>query len=117
MSGGIEKTHSRQPIGQQTRTGDEKIQPRDRACDLCRARQNLFRCVGAFQTEQLHAADIEHGQNRDGHDDNADAAKPLQQGAPKQNAGRSLIQLGNYGGTGCCQAGHGLEKRIRITQP
>jgi hypothetical protein len=65
--------------------------------------------VGA---EQFHATDIEGRQHQHAQGHRGEAAQPLQQGAPQQNAGRGILQVAQHGGVGGGDAAGGLEQRV-----
>ena len=74
--------HARNQIGDRTKRREGDEDQRHRAGNLCRARQDLLRRLEGFRLEHLHAADLQHRQDRDGHDDDAEPAQPLQHAAP-----------------------------------
>src|SRR3546814_5826742 len=49
-------------------------------------------------------------QDGNGHDDDADAAEPLQDGAPQQDAGGRVVQSADHRGAGGGDARHRLEE-------
>src|SRR3546814_19113269 len=51
-------------------------------------------------------------QDGNGHDDDADAAEPLQDGAPQQDAGGREVQSDDYRGAGGGDARHRLEEGV-----
>ena len=62
--------------------------------------------------EQLHAADAQGRQDGDRDGDDADAAQPLQQRAPQQQAGRRRVEADDDRGAGRGQARHALEEGV-----
>ena len=78
----VEHGHAGDLVSDGAHAGQGYVQHRDRAGDLGRPGQNLVGGIRGFHSEQLHAADLQHRQNGDGHDDDADAAEPLQQSTP-----------------------------------
>ena len=110
----LEDRHARGPVAQAVDHGQDQIDDADGARDLCRAGQNLFRLVRRFSAEDLHAADLQHGQHRDRHDDDSDPAQPLEQRAPQKNSGRRVVEPDDDRRSRCRQARHGLEERIGV---
>ena len=98
-----------QGAGQDQKDIDEQ-QPAHR---LAQAGQELGGSVRGFGAEQLHPADLEERQDDDRHGDDADAAQPLQQGTPQQDAGRGPVEADDDRGAGGREAGDALEDRIR----
>jgi hypothetical protein len=75
------------------------------------AAMNLVGLEG-LHPEKLHAADPQDGQHRHRHDDDADAAQPLQDRAPQKDPWRRIVQSDDDRGSGGGDAGDGLEKAI-----
>jgi hypothetical protein len=59
--------------------------------------EDLLRAVGAFCAEYLHAANAQEGQDEHCHQNNADAANPLQKRAPQQNARWFVVKVDENG--------------------
>jgi hypothetical protein len=55
-------------------------------------------------------------QDRDRHDDDADAAEPLQQGTPQQDPVGRRIERGDHRRAGCRDARHRFEESVGIAQ-
>ena len=108
----LERRHRHQPVGKRASHGERHIDQDDAGRDLAHARHDLLGAVGGLRPEQLHAADAEGGQDRDRHADDADAAQPLQQRPPQQDAVRSVVEADDHGGAGRRQARHGLEEGV-----
>ena len=92
------------------------IDAADPGSELRRPRQHLFRRLESLGPEQLHAADPQHRQEGQREDDDADAAEPLQDRPPQQNAGRCIVQADDDGGPGRRNARHRFEERVGIGQ-
>jgi hypothetical protein len=69
-----------------------EIDDRDPRRDLGRAGQDLAHCVEGLGAEDLHAADAQFRQEHHGHDDDPDAAEPLQQAAPEVDPDRQRVE-------------------------
>ena len=109
----IERTHAAGCIGDGAYGRDDEVDDAGLRRNLGNARQELARHVRAFNLEELHAANTQHWQDRDGGHDDADAANPLQDGAPEQDAARGRVEAGHHSGTRGGQAGNGFKHRIR----
>ncbi len=116
MGDGVERRHAGGPV--HDRPGDRQAEIDDpgRGRDLGGARHRLLRTVGRLHAEKLHPADPQHGQHGDGHDDDTDAAQPLQHGPPKQQPGRRLVETDDDRRSGGRETGHRLEEGIGIGQ-
>jgi hypothetical protein len=97
--------------------GQHQIDKGNTGSDLGRLGQDLVRLVAALQLEELHAAHAQHGPEGHGGHDDPDPADPLQDRAPEQQALRAVIQPGDDGRAGGCQAGDGLENGIGPVHP
>jgi hypothetical protein len=109
---GIEARQAERPQHDRRQAGQEDVNDRDAAGDLRGARQHLVGVEG-FDAKQLHAADLQDRQNGHRHDDDADAAEPLQDGPPQQNTRRRLVKADDHRGAGGRHARHGFEEGIR----
>ena len=74
MGDRFERGHARHRITDGTNDRKADIDQSDRTDDLNRAGQDLFGSFRRFQTEQLHTAHLQHGQNGNGHHNDTDAA-------------------------------------------
>ena len=100
MRRGVEDGHAGDVVEYRTDDRQPEIDQADRGCHLGGARQDLLRQIRGFGAHQLHAADPQHRQDRDGHDDEADAAEPMEDGAPQENARWRDVQADDHGRTG-----------------
>jgi hypothetical protein len=75
----VERRHPERAVGQRANDRERDIDDRDARRDLGRAGQDLAHCVEGLGSEDLHAADAQFRQEHHGHDDDPDAAEPLQQ--------------------------------------
>jgi hypothetical protein len=110
----VERAHARAPEGQAAEQGDADIGGDDVLGDHVRAWQDLFRAVRGFGLEQAHAADPQHRQDRHGHGDEADAAQPVQQRAPDEDARGHVVQPAEHGGAGGGDSRHAFEEGIGV---
>ncbi|MNI19699.1 hypothetical protein D3C73_731440 [compost metagenome] len=111
----IERAHPGPPERQAAENGDADVSRHDQSRHHVRAGHDFFRTVGRFGLEQPHATDTQQRQNRDRHTDKPDAADPVQQRAPHQDAGGHFVQMVEHGRTGGRDAGHAFEKRVGVT--
>jgi hypothetical protein len=108
--------HAHGHVGHGAQPGHGDEHERDRGRDLGSAGQDLLRRVEGLRLEQLHAADLQHRQHGNCHDDDPQTAEPLQQPAPEQDARRSAIQAGDDRGAGGGQARHRFEERVGVAR-
>ncbi len=108
----LERAHPDEDVGEVAGERQADIDRHDPRRDLRRARQHLAAGVEGFGAEDLHAADPQFGQEHHRHDDDADAAEPLQHGSPEQQAFRQLFEPDEHRRAGRGQAGHRLEHRV-----
>ncbi len=111
---GIEQAHAGGPQRQRTDDGQGDV---DRPQCLggfgdARGEPVFLDRPGDLGLVDFHAADLEHGQDRDCQHDNAQPAHPLQLLAIPANRDRRLLDAGKHRGAGGGDAGGGLEYRI-----
>ena len=109
----VEEGEARGQIGHDTDDRQAQIDDRDPRSDLGGARQHLAGRIEGLGAEDLHAADAQFRQEGHGHDDDPDAAEPLQHRPPQKQARRQVVESGEHRRSGRGQAGHGLEIGIR----
>ncbi|MNZ49181.1 hypothetical protein D3C78_669420 [compost metagenome] len=110
----VEHVHARQPERQAAEGGKADVYRNDRLGDHVRARHDFFGAVRGFGLEQAHATDAQQWQNRHGHGDKADAAEPVQQRAPHQDARRHVVQAAEHRSAGRSDAGHAFEEGVGV---
>ena len=78
MGDGVKARHAGKQVTDGAGEGYPKINPGNGTGNLSRTGQYFLGIVGGFDPEKLHPADIQKGQNGNRHDNNTDAAEPLQ---------------------------------------
>ncbi len=116
MADRFEGAHPRGPVGERRHRGERRVDHGDHGRDLGDARQHLLGQIGGLGAEQLHAADAQHRQHGDRHDDDADAAQPLQKRAPQQDARRRAVEADDHRRARRGQARHRLEERVGVAE-
>jgi hypothetical protein len=106
MVDGVEGGHSGPHVSGGAGGGERDIGERQQTHEFTCPGHEFLAALGAFELEQLHAADAQEGQHEDRHHHHAEAADPLDDRAPQENAGRKRIQTGNDGGAGGGKAGY-----------
>ncbi|MNM92422.1 hypothetical protein D3C81_1047550 [compost metagenome] len=110
----VEQAHAGPVEGQGAEQGDADVHPDDVLGDHVRARHDLFRAIRRLGLEQAHATNAQHRQDRHRHADEADAAQPVQQRAPDEDARRHVVQPAEHGGAGGGDARHALEEGVGV---
>ena len=96
----VGQAHSGDEIGKRAQHGQGNVDHAHGAGDLCDTGQDRISGIKCFCLEYLHAANLQHRQNGDRHDNDPKPTEPLQDGPPEQNARRRRLQMGNH-----CRAG------------
>ena len=114
MVDGVEGGHAGRRHADRAGERQRHVDDGDDLGELAHLRERLLRDVGGFGMKELHAADAQGRQHAQRHDDDADAADPVEQRAPHQQALRHGVEAGEHGRAGRRQARHGLEQRIGV---
>ena len=109
---GIEPAHPGELQRDCAQQREKQVSRADPAPHLDGPGEDLVRALGGLGTKKLHATDPQERQHHDGHHDNAEAADPIRERAPEQQAGRILIEAKDDGRAGCREARHRFEKGI-----
>ena len=80
----VKDVHPQGQIGQRTGEGQPDINDRDLAGDLPGPREDFTKGIKGFRLEDLHTTDAQFGQEHHRHNNDTDAAQPLQDRAPQQ---------------------------------
>ncbi len=114
MADGVEKAHA--PQGQQDRfQGGEKgvDLPQDLGGVPDSRRELVGRRAGRLGLVELHAADPQKGQDRQGEDDDPHAPQPLNEAPPEQQPLGNPFDVREDRRTGGGEAGNRFEKGVR----
>ena len=107
----VEQRHPRGPVGQHTGRREQQVdepQGLGGAGDARRELRVLHR-PWSLGLEELHAADAEQRQQRDGEHHDADAAEPLDLLAVVEDRRRQVVQPDEHRGAGGRESGHRFE--------
>ena len=116
MTDSIEKGHAAEPVGQCAQYGDTEVDQPERlggfgntGCQFA-----VLQRSRRFRPVKLHTTNAQHGHDGDGQNDDTEATQPLKLLAVIQNATWQVIDIGQDGGTGGGQPGHGLEHGVHV---
>ena len=105
----FEQVHATHPVGEEAEHGEYQIDQHYVVGHRFGAGGALVGPIRALGLEQLHAPDVEVGQYRHRHHDEADSAQPLQDGSPQQDAVGHAVEPRQHGGSRGGDPRHGLE--------